>query len=161
MDAFTFQAEAMKLEKLLYHVSWTMLHNNEDCADAVQDALLRAWEKRRTLRSTDRFKPWLVRILINQCNDLLRRQKRRSFFPLQEDTAAVEAPTEPLPLAETLAHLKPEWRTVIVLHYLEGFSVQEIARITRAPSGTVKSRLKYAREHLGMLLGDEWKEDAL
>ena len=159
MDALTFQQEAMRLERLMYHVSWTMLGNSDDCADAVQEALTRAWQKRRSLHSMDKFRPWLMRILVNQCNDMLRRRKRRSFFALEEAAEEAAAPEAPLEMMDAIAALKPEWRTAIVLHYLEGCSIQEIAAITGAPTGTVKSRLKYARERLGQLLKDEWEED--
>ena len=145
----------MQLEKLMYHVSWSLLRNSDDCADAVQEALTRAWQRRHTLRSMDRFKPWLMRILVNQCKDMLRRQKRRSFFPMEEAAADVAAADSPMELTEALSQLKPEWRMVIVLHYLEGCSVEEIAMMTGAPSGTVKSRLKSARHRLGVLLQEE------
>ena len=95
MDSVTFQAEAMRLERLMYRVSFSMLRNNDDCADAVQEALTRAWQKRGSLRSMDRFRPWLMRILVNQCNDMLRKHQKRSFFPLREDTVAVEPPQPP------------------------------------------------------------------
>ena len=50
MDAVTFQAEAMRCERLMYHVGYSILHNDQDCADAVQEALTRAWQKQHTLR---------------------------------------------------------------------------------------------------------------
>lgn len=161
MDAITFQREAMRLEKLMYHVSWSMLRNNDDCADAVQEALTRAWQKKHTLRSMERFKPWLMRILVNQCNDMLRRQKRRSFFPLDEAAESIAAPEEPLELMDAIGQLKKEWRVVIVLHYMEGCTVQEISAMTGMPTGTVKARLSAARRRLGTLLNDEWEEEKL
>lgn len=159
MDALTFQSEAMRLERLMYHVSWSMLRNNDDCADAVQETLARAWQKKHTLKSMEKFKPWLMRILVNQCNDMLRRQKRRSFFALEEAAADVAAPEAPLELMDAIGELKPEWRAVIVLHYLEGCNVQEISQMTGMPTGTVKSRLVSARRQLGVLLQDEWEEE--
>ena len=160
MDAITFQREALQLEKLMYHVSWSFLRSNEDCADAVQEALTHAWQKRHTLRSMDKFKPWLMRILVNECNDMLRKRKRRSFFALDEAVDAVAAPEQPLELMEAIGQLRPEWRMMIVLHYLEGCSVQEISAMTGLPQGTVKSRLKSARQRLGVLLSDEWEEES-
>ena len=50
VDARTFQTEALKIEKLLYHISYAMLRNESDCEDAVQEALLRAWQKREIWR---------------------------------------------------------------------------------------------------------------
>ena len=161
MDAITFQRKAMQLEKLMYHVSWSILRNNDDCADAVQEALTRAWQKKHTLRSMDRFKPWLMKILVNQCNDMLRRQKRRSFFPLDEAAESMAAPEESLDLMDAVGLLKPEWRVVIVLHYMEGCTVQEISAMTGTPTGTVKARLSAARRRLGRLLNDEWEEEKI
>ena len=59
VDAVTFQREAMRYERLLYRISYAMLRHNEDCADAVQETLLRAWRSREGLRSMDAFRPWL------------------------------------------------------------------------------------------------------
>ena len=159
LDALTFQAEAMRLERLMYRVSYSMLRNNDDCADAVQEALTRAWQKRGSLRSMERFRPWLMRILVNQCNDLLRKQQKRSFSPLEEDTVTAVPTPDPAPLREAIDTLKPEWRVVITLHYLEGYSVREMADLLDAPTGTVKSRLKYARAQLSLLLHEEWEEE--
>ena len=159
MDAITFQREAMQLEQLMYHVSWSILRNSDDCADAVQETLMRAWQKKHTLHSMDHFKPWLMRILVNQCKDMLRRQKRRSFFPLDEAAESIAAPEQPLELTEAVSQLKPEWRLVIVLHYMEGCTVQEISAMTGTPTGTVKTRLSAARRWLGRLLSDEWEEE--
>lgn len=80
VDAVTFQTQVMSLEKLMYHVSFTMLRNNDDCDDAVQEALIRAWKKRADLSSIDRFRPWLMRILVNQCNDMLKKRNKKVSF---------------------------------------------------------------------------------
>ena len=159
MDSVTFQTEAMRIEKLMYRVSYSLLRNNDDCADAVQEALTRAWQKRGSLRSMDRFRPWLMRILVNQCNDMLRGHQKRSYTPLEEDTVAVEPPQTPVPLREALDSLKPEWRVVVTLHYLEGHSVQETAQLLGLPSGTVKTRMRFARMRLSDLLREEWEEE--
>ncbi len=158
MDAEAFQAEALRYERLMYHVSLSMLGNNDDCADAVQEALARAWRKRGSLRDSAAFKGWLMRILVNTCNDALRRRKRQRFLPLEEAGLAAPPCQEPSGLQEALWQLKPEWRLVLVLHYLEGYSVQEIAAALRLPAGTVKSRMLYARRQLSVLLKDEWEE---
>lgn len=159
MDAITFQAEAMRLEKLMYHVSYSMLRNDADCADAVQEALTRAWQKRGTLRSMDKFRPWLMRILTNTCNDLLRKQKKHRFVPLEEETVAEEPPQPPDALNAAIDQLRPEQRAVVVLHYLDGYSIADMAEMLGIPTGTAKSRLKGARESLSRLLHEEWKEE--
>ncbi len=158
MDAQMFQAEVLKLEKLMYHVSYSMLRNNEDCADAVQEALVRAWQKRGSLQDPEKFKAWLMRILVNQCKDMLRKRLKRSYASLEEGDIAVPPPQPPSPVDEAIDQLKPEWRLVITLHYKDGYSIEDIARLLRLPSGTIKTRMKSARKRLEVLLHDDWKE---
>lgn len=160
MDAVTFQAKALQLERLMFHISWSMLRQESDCADAVQEALTRAWQKRDSLRSMDKFKPWLMRILVNTCNDILRRQSRQTLMADEELLSEEDTDSDPLSVREAIECLKPEWRTVILLHYLEGCSVSEIAQMLHIPQGTVKSRLMYARKRLCALMKEDWEGDA-
>ena len=149
MDAITFQTETLKLEKLLYHISWSMLSDNEDCADAVQEALARAWQKRDTLQSIRAFRPWLTRILYNVCVDMLRTRRHLANEPLDEDTIAADPPDViDDDMLDALRRLSPEQRTAVVLHYLEGYKLREIAAMLDISLNTVKSRLMYARIYL-------------
>lgn len=149
MDAITFQAEALKLEKLLYHICWSMLGNNEDCADAVQEALLKAWQKRDTLKSRRAFRPWLTRILYNVCVDILRNRKHLAQEELNENSFPVQPPRDADDdLAFALEALSAEQRTAAVLHYIKGYKLREIASMLDVSLNTVKSRVMYARVHM-------------
>lgn len=154
MDAVTFQQEALRCERLLYHISYAMLKNNQDCADAVQEALLQAWVHRNTLRSPDAFKPWLTKILVNTCKSILRKSRRASFVELSEALPAAERADYML-LYDALDELPPEMRAATVLYYFEGFSVKEVAGMVGARESTIKSRLLYARRKLRDKLGEE------
>ena len=160
MDAQTFQREAMKIERLLYHISYAMLRSDADCADAVQEALLRAWKHRDDLRDMRIFKNWLCRILVNACHDILRKRGKLTLVPLEEAIIVTEQQRDTLALRQALEQLPPEQNACIVMHYLEGWSVAEIAEALDIPDGTVKSRLRYGREQLSRLLGDEWEVEA-
>ena len=96
VDARTFQTEALKIEKLLYHISYAMLRNESDCEDAVQEALLRAWQKRGTLRDMAAFRSWLCRIVANTCTELLRRKQRTTLTDIPEEM--------PAPQSDAIAH---------------------------------------------------------
>lgn len=158
MDALTFQRQVRQMEKLMYRVSMSYLSNSEDAADAVQDALTIAWEKRNHLKKPDQFKPWLMRILANRCIDMLRRRKRISFFPIREDSV-VAPPPAPSPVLEAVGRLKPELRLVVTLYYVDGYSVDDIAEVLSMPCGTVKTRLYSARKQLSQTLCVEWEEE--
>ncbi|MEF9879690.1 MAG: RNA polymerase sigma factor [Clostridia bacterium] len=157
MDAATFQSEALQYERLLYRVSWSMLGNKEDCNDAVQDALMRAWQKRDSLRNLQAFRPWLMRILVNTCNDMLRKYKHVQFVPVEEAQIGYEPNLTPVPFREAMQTLSPQQRTVAMLFYLEGYPIKDIADMLAIPIGTVKSRLMYARKRLQIQLSEEWE----
>ncbi|MBQ8616492.1 MAG: RNA polymerase sigma factor [Clostridia bacterium] len=158
MDAVTFQFEAKRIEKLLYHVAWTYLGNNQDVEDAVQDALTKAWEKQGALRNQGYFKFWLTKILVNQCKDILRTRRRMSYYPLEEETVTVEFSAEESSVSEAMSQLKPEQRIVISLFYMDGYTQQDIAEMLGCPVGTVKTRLHSARKQLKKILLVEWEE---
>ena len=150
MTAQEFSARVLEVEEMLYRVAYGILLNRSDCADAVQDALLRAWEKLHTLREEEYFRTWLTRILINQCYTMLRR--RRFFLPL-ESARTVAAPEDAdRDLHDAIARLDGKLRLPIVLHYMEGYSVEEISSMLNVPSGTVKTRLVKGRKTLRLAL---------
>ena len=149
MNTQTFLEEAAKLKRLLYCVAWSMLSNSDDCADAVQETLMRAWQSRDTLRNLRSFRPWITRIMVNTCNTMLRKRLNQRWVPLEEDMAVLDAPQDSgFDLDETLGRLSPEHRAVVVLHYVEGYKVREIAGMLGIPTGTVKTRLMMARVHI-------------
>ena len=155
MDADAFQHEALKYERLMYRISYAMLRQNDDCADAIQETLLRAWQHRSELNKRSAFRSWICRILVNVCNDMLRRRARVSYTELTDAIPAAKPDYDKLALEEALDKLPPPQRTTIVLHYLEGWPVRRIAEAFSVPQSTVKTRLMYARQRLESLLSDE------
>ena len=147
MDKEEFTRAVLEYERTLYRVAKSMLGSEADCADAAQNALLRAWEKQHTLRDTAYFKTWLTRILINECRAMLRQRAR--FVPLEEEAAEGEiAPERDSGLYEAVMGLDVKYRVPFVLYYIEGFRTREIASMLKLPEGTVKTRLRRAREIL-------------
>ena len=129
----------------------SMLKNESDCEDAVQTAILTAYEKLGTLKNEDFFKTWLVRILINVCNKQLNERKR--FVDIQEYMETSTVTTEiNIDVKIALRQLPVKIREVVVLYYMEDFSVIEIKNILHIPEGTVKSRLSKGRELLKLSL---------
>lgn len=147
MDKEEFTRAVLEYESTLYRVAKSMLGSEADCADAAQNALLRAWEKQHTLRDTAYFKTWLTRILINECRAMLRQRAR--YAPLEEEAAEGEiAPERDSGLYEAVMGLDVKYRVPFVLYYIEGFRTREIASMLKLPEGTVKTRLRRAREIL-------------
>ena len=150
VDEQTFVAEVRDMERTLYRVARGYLRSADECADAVQEALCKAWNKRQTV-APERFRPWLTRIVINECHNIGRRKKRVQPMADVEPPEPISAPD----LADELSSLPEKLRTPLLLHYLEGFSVKEVAALVHRPCGTVQNRLFRAREALRKLLGEE------
>ena len=147
MDKEEFTRAVLEYESTLYRVAKSMLGSEADCADAAQNALLRAWEKQHTLRDTAYFKTWLTRILINECRAMLRQRAR--FVPLEEEAAEGEiAPERDSGLYEAVMGLDVIYLVPFVRSHIEGFRTREIASMLKLPEGTVKTRLWRAREIL-------------
>lgn len=152
MDERGFTDAVNSQRDMLYRVAYTVLHNSEDCADALQESLLKAWQRIDTLRDDARFRGWMTRIVVNTSRDMLRRRKFRTE-ELTDELAAPQA--EDAHLDDALQLLDERMRLPIVLHYLEGMSVQEIADALRLPQGTVKNRMHRGRQRLAEILDEE------
>ena len=157
MDKDTFARQVTDLQGSLYRVAASYLHGESDRLDAVSEAITRAWEKRHTLREESLFRTWITRILIRECVNIQRRQKRS--VPVD---ALPEAESEPederiAGLREALAQLPQRQRTMTVLHYMEGYDVREVARIMGTTKSAVCAGLSRARARLRALMGEEWQ----
>ena len=142
-----FSDRVRALRGPLWRVAWTILRSGADCDDAIQEALLRAWTRIDSLRDERRFATWLTRILINECKSLLRRRARRPQAPL-ESAPEPAAPQGNPYLRDAILALPLEHRLPLALHYMEGYSVRETARMLGLPETTVQWRLHAARRKL-------------
>ena len=145
MDQDFFVGELETYREMLYRVAYTILRDDDACRDALQDAALKAWEKRWTLRDPRYFRTWVTRILINACHDILR--KRRRLVCVERLPMAAVLPPDP-ELAAALERLPEGLRLPLVLRYAEGMSYDEIACIMRLSQSTVRSRLRKGKEKL-------------
>lgn len=148
MNKKQFTTQVLEAEKSLYHIAKSILGNDEDCADAMQNAILHAFEKLYTLRDEKYFKTWLTRILINECNHIIRSRKEQIPY---EDYYEVQTRAEQgdySPVYEAVMELEDHYRTPLILFYVEGFSVKEICQILKLSQSTVKTRLYRGRKLL-------------
>lgn len=134
-------------EDTLYHVAKTLLHSDADCADAIQEAIVKAFTNLHTLRKDSYAKTWLVRIVINECYAIMRKQKNIVSLEEYQNQEAVwrEDYSE---LYEAIRKLPEDTKICVTLYYLEGYSVKETAKILEVTESAVKNRLARARARL-------------
>lgn len=143
----------------LYKLAYHLTGKRDDAEDLVQEVLLKLFPRLEEMQAIEKLGPWLTRVLYRLFIDQLRRQQRSPIEPISdEDTFyATHASQQAGPSEETnsimtlelinsaLLKLSDEHRVLIILHDVEGYSLQEINQVTDIPLGTIKSRLSRAR----------------
>jgi RNA polymerase sigma-70 factor, ECF subfamily len=160
MDKQFFINEVKSAERNLYRIARSYLPSDTDAADAVQEALTRAWAKRGTLHEPEYFRTWLTRIVINVCKSAIRRRGRVQLMAdVPEPPVKTHVHTHYSALRDALQALDVKYRVPLILFYLDGYSLKEIAKMMVLPQGTVKNRLFRAREKLRTQLQEEVFDD--
>lgn len=151
MNKEAFARVVLSSTDSLYRISKSILKCDADCEDAVQEAIATGFGKLGTLQQDAYAKTWLTRILIRECYRLLKKREKSAAMPTDPEDRT-DDDSDYSELYEALSALKKEYRLTIVLHYLEGYSIEEIAKIMRVPAGTVKSRLSRGRKNLRCIM---------
>ena len=142
-------------EDSMYHVAKALLYNDADCQDAIQEAIAKAFDKIGTLKQDTYAKTWLLRILINECYGIMRKEKKIISLKTCEQEEPWMERQDYSDLYEALMGLTEEARLAVTLYYMEGYNIREIARMTKVTESAVKSRLARARTKLKEELSKE------
>ena len=160
-DRSAFDVLVRRHEDRLFGMALRMTGNRADALDATQDAFVAAFRRAASFRGDAAFGTWLYRIGVNAAQDLLRKRRREVVRDVEEsDEPASDAGVDRVDesvaarvdLARALALLPDEYREAVVMHDLGGVPYEEIARLTGAKMGTVKSRISRGRRRLAELL---------
>ena len=143
-----------------YRVAYSYVKESQTAMDLVQDAIVKALQKYHTRKDAQLLRPWFYRILVNECLSYLRKNRRNWNLIALEDQPEVAAEThrseEYLDLYDAIDGLDPQLRTIIILHYFEGLTLEEVAEITKTNLNTVKTRMYRALRYLrGKIDGGE------
>lgn len=133
----------------LYKISWSYLYNHNDIEDVFQNTLIKAYENIKSLRKWNQFETWFISILINECRQYLRNQKR---VVLQEDVEVYGYHKDEYNFFQEIDSIDEIYKEVIILKYVSGYSQEEISLILDIPLGTVKSRIYRGLRDLRKLL---------
>ena len=155
MEEREFERRVRACTPRLFRVCYAILPERADRDDAIQEALLKAWRRRGTLRDEAVFETWLTRIAINECKSMLRRRRRMPVAELDERIPASGDAIPDLALHNALQGLELKLRMPVVLHYAEGYTMTETARLLGIPVGTAKHRLEQAKTILKERLKEE------
>jgi RNA polymerase sigma-70 factor (ECF subfamily) len=174
-DSSAFEELIMPFEKLIFNICYRMTGNREDARDVSQEVWFKVFRSLNKCANYEGFKPWVCVIANNACLDFLRRKKARinpeslddvfwgedGTMEVQIEDKNAETPLEAVlskerrqALVSAVNRLGPAYKAVIVYRDINGFSYEEIARITGLNIGTVKSQISRARENLRKILSN-------
>ena len=144
----------------IYRVCFSMMGNKQDAEDAAQSVFIKLIQSNMSFNSTEHEKAWLITTARNHCKDEHRKWWRRNIVDIdmgiidKEHTKADEIQE----MADYLRKLPPTYRLVLYLHYYEGYKVAEIAQMLKMNLNTVKTKMRNARKHLKLEIGDDYLE---
>lgn len=134
----------------LYKTAMLYMGSHSLAVDVLDEAIYKGLRSHARLRNEAYFDTWMTKILINECHNELRRQKR--LCPMEEWTESAAERFDSLPLREAVRHLPEEMRDVVILRYFTGLTLAETAAVLKIPQGTAASRQRRALKLLRLEL---------
>lgn len=154
-DRQAFQKLIQQYKLTMYRLAKTILKNDSDIGDVMQEAILKAYKGIGTLKKEEVFKSWFLKILVNECNNILRKQKKTVPLESMEEMGCDNSyDIERHQVLNAVNTLEDDLRTAVILYYYDDLQVKDIVSVVGVPEGTVKSRLSRARKKLYELLKD-------
>ena len=150
MFQYSYNEIADKYIDMVYRLALSRTKSREHAEDVSQDVFVKLLQNKKKFDNEEHLKAWLLRVTINLTKDLFSSHWYRTTDELDENIT-YEA-TENSGVYDAVMELPQKYRTVIHLHYYEGYRVEEIALITKASVGTVKSQLHRARQMLKSIM---------
>jgi len=163
-DKDAFGAIVNQYNALMMRTAFMIIGDRDIAADAVQDALIQAWQHLPGLREAGALRPWLMRIVVNQCISYKRKAARTAAFVRQSladqsTQLAAEIADDhkgrlerDWDLAETVKKLPPKQQAVIMLHYYQGMTLPSMAQALNISENTLKKRIQAALNNLRRVL---------
>ena len=133
----------------IYRVAKSILNNEDDIEDAVSEAVLKAYKNIKSLRDESFFKTWLIRIVINESNNLYKKRAKEIAVDKEHfKDIQVNDNYKDLSLYNAINSLDDDLRITTILFYFEDMKYKDIAKLLNVREGTIKSRLSRAKEKL-------------
>lgn len=150
MYRYTYEDIANRYIDTVYRLALSRTKSREHAEDVTQDVFVKLLKNKKPFESEEHLKAWLLRVTINLTKDLMTSSWMKLNDALDENIKLPQE--EKSDLYYAMFKLPKKYRTVIHLHYYEGYRIDEIAKITKSTSGTIKSQLHRGREMLKKLL---------
>ena len=162
MSRTEFSEQVNKYRNQLYYTAFTILKNEDDVCDAIQNALISTYTNLNKLQNNQFFSTWMIRILINKCYDIAKANQKIysnvtdiSEYNSDDNLKKYDTYDSDSIIENVLNHIDDDLKTITILYYYNDYSVNEISKILEVPEGTVKSRLSRARSKIYEIIKSE------
>lgn len=143
----------------IYRVAKSILNTEEDVEDATSEAIFKAYKNIKFLKNEAFFKTWLIRIVINESNNLYKKRSKEIVVDKEHfSNIKVNDKYKDLSLYNAINSLDDDLRTTTILFYFEDMKYKDIAKVLNVKEGTIKSRLSRAKEKLYNMLKERLHE---
>lgn len=150
-DKEAFSELIVAVEKELYLIAKTKLNNDDDIGDAIQETIYKSYKNIKKLKDDSLFKTWLVKILINECNNIYRKKSKYTISYEEkemENYISANEDSNDLEFEVLIKNLDTEEKLILTLYYCSKYTVKEISKIMKIKENTVKSKMVRAREKI-------------
>lgn len=153
-DKEAFTEIILSIRNELYKVAKTRIINENDIDDIIQETMIEAYKSIKQLRDLKKLKMWVIKILINKCNKFYKRKSKKDISLEETNINSIIARNNnedienDMNFYSLIKNLKYDERIVILLYYMEGYSVEEISEIIKMNKNTVKTNLYRARQKI-------------
>lgn len=159
-DKNAFTQLVLQIEKELYLIARTRLNNDDDISDAIQETIISAFENINKLKDNKYFKTWIIKILINKCNYIYRKNSKIIFLndkSMLDKTFNNDINDEKVNFEMLIKYLDNEEKTILTLFYYFKYTTKEISKIMNIKESTIKSKLLRAK----IKIKDKYKGEQL
>ena len=153
-DKEAFTEIILSIRNELYKIAKTRIINENDIDDIIQETMIEAYKSIKQLRDLKKLKMWVIKILINKCNKFYKRKSKKDISLEETNINNIiarnnnEDVENDMNFYSLIKNLKYDERIVILLYYMEGYSVEEISEIIKMNKNTVKTNLYRARQKI-------------
>ena len=150
-DKRAFSELIIAIEKELYLIAKTKLKSDDDIGDAIQETIYKSYKNLRRLRDNSLFKTWIIKILINECNNIYKKKRKNAISyedKEMENYIASNDESGNIEFEILIKNLSSEEKLLLTLYYCSKYTIKEISKITKIKENTIKGKLARARNKI-------------
>lgn len=150
------------IERELYYIARSRLNNREDINDVIQETIISCYENIKKVKDYSKFKSWVISILINNCNNLYRKNKKTIIFSYNQNDIDInenlinftnyDEINSNVDFEVLLRLLNTDEKMIFTLFYSNQYTIKEISSILKINENSIKSKLKRAKEKVKLFI---------